>query len=109
MAQRFRLSASPEFFTEGGFKGKLKGVNFTATSPDGTDPIVWFTRNRGQFEKAFSKIMDPEFAEISHFSLTQGDTVEFPGFYHEFHFARGFMFEWSPIYFVTPPMYAFGN
>jgi hypothetical protein len=35
-----------------------------------------------------------------------GEKVEFPGLYEECQFARGFMFEWSPIYFVTPPMYA---
>ena len=107
MAELFRLSASPELFTEGEYKGKLKGVNFTATSADSTSTVEWFTRNRGQFEKAFSKIMDSDIARLLHASLIQGDRVEFPGVYQEFQFARGFMFEWSPIYFVSPPAYAF--
>jgi hypothetical protein len=110
MAERYKLSATPELFTEGEYKGKLKGVTFIATSSrDETDSIEWFTRNRGQFASVFSKIMDADLAQALHAGLMEGDQVEFPGLYEECQFARGFMFEWSPIYFVTPPIYAFGN
>ena len=109
MAELFRLYAAPELFIDGEYKGKLKGVNFTATSADNTSTVEWFARNRGQLEKAFSKIMHPDIARLMHLSLTQGHGVEFPGVYQEFEFARGFMFEWSPIYFVTPPTYAYGG
>jgi len=110
MAERYKLSAIPELFTEGEYKGKLRGVTFTAIATrDETDPIVWFTRNRGQFESAFGKIMNSDLAEAIHAALMQGRQVEFPGLYEECQFARGFMFEWSPIYFVTPPMYAYGG
>jgi hypothetical protein len=107
MTERYKLSASPELFTEGEYRGKLRSVIFTATSSrDETDTIEWFTRNRGQFETAFSKILDSDLAHAIHLSLMLGEKVEFPGLYEECQFARGFMFEWSPIYFVTPPMYA---
>lgn len=110
MAERYKLSATPELFTEGQYKGKLKGVTFTAASArDETDTIEWFTRNRGQFEAAFSKIMASDLAQTIHTSLMDGDQVQFPGLYEECQFARGFMFEWTPLYFVTPPMYAYGG
>jgi hypothetical protein len=38
-------------------------------------------------------------------ALTHGDEVEFPGTYFEYHFAQGFLFEWSPVYLVLPPIY----
>ena len=110
MAERYKLSAIPELFTEGEYEGKLRGATFTASSTtNGTEPIVWFTRNRGQFESAFSKIMNSDLAEAIHAALLHGNQVEFPGLYEECQFARGFMFEWSPIYFVTPPIYAYGG
>jgi hypothetical protein len=38
-------------------------------------------------------------------ALTHGDDIEFPGAYPEYQFARGFLFEWSPIYLVLPPIF----
>jgi hypothetical protein len=104
MAETFHISAAPSFFTEGEHRGKLKGVTFTATSA--TESRYWFTRNRGHFDQAFGKIMELSLAKAIVTSLFRGNEVQFPGSYSESHFERGFMFEWSPIYFVLPVPYS---
>jgi hypothetical protein len=105
MAETYKIAAVPSLYTEGEHQGKLKGVTFTATST--CDTVQWFTKNCGQFETAFSKIVAPGLAKLIAVSLKQGDEVEFPGRYREEQFAQGFMFEWSPVYLVAPPQFAF--
>jgi hypothetical protein len=105
MVETYKITAVPTLYAEGEHKGKLKGVTFIATAPD--DRMQWFTKNCGQFEAAFSKIIAPNLSKLITVSLMQGDEVEFPGRYTEDQFARGFMFEWSPVYLVTPPQFAY--
>lgn len=105
MPEKYRISATPSLYTEGEFKGKLRGVTFTATTAD--DNREWFTRNCGQFEEAFSRILAPALANGIVVSLMRGETVAFPDLYFEQQFARGFMFEWTPVYSVVPPAFAF--
>jgi hypothetical protein len=104
MAGTYKISATPLLHTEGDFKGKLKGVSFTAASPSQTHE--WFSNNCGQFELAFSRIMPAGAARIVVASLMHGDDVEFPGLYDDEQFEQGFLFEWSPVHFVVPPHYA---
>jgi hypothetical protein len=105
MAETYKITAVPSLYTEGEHQGKLKGVTFTATSE--SDTMEWFSKNCGQFESAFAKIVAPGMARPIIVSLMQGDQVEFPGRYREEEFARGFMFEWSPVYLVAPPQFAY--
>ncbi|HEY4380951.1 MAG TPA: hypothetical protein VGN01_11435 [Acidobacteriaceae bacterium] len=104
MAASYRISAAPLLHTQGDFNGKLKGVSFTAVSP--TDTREWFANNCGQFELVFSKIMPRNLAQVIVASLMHGDDVELPGLYDEWQFERGFLFEWTPVYLVTPQPYA---
>src|SRR4051812_28570214 len=99
----YRISAVPVLHTEGEYHGKLKRVIFTASSE--TDTREWFANNCGQFESAFSRIMPAGMARIILSSLLEGDQVELPGLYREEQFARGFLYEWSPVYFVAPPQF----
>ena len=101
MAGTYRISAVPVLHTQGDFKGKLKGVSFTAASP--TDTKEWYANNCGQFELVFSKIMPRNLAQVIVTSLMHGDDAELPGLYEEWQFERGFLFEWTPVYLVTPP------
>jgi hypothetical protein len=105
MSATYKISAIPELYTEGEYKGKLRGVTFTASSPH--DTMEWFTRNCGQFETAFARIMAPELAKVMVTSLMHNDAIDFPALYHKQQFARGFMFEWSPVYLVAPSAFAF--
>jgi hypothetical protein len=100
MAATYRISAVPTQFTGGEYKGKLKSITFTATSPN--DTREWYAKNCGQFEAAFARIMPRNLARIIIAALANGDSVELPGLYEEEQFERGFLFEWSPIYFVIP-------
>ncbi|MGA1982129.1 MAG: hypothetical protein ABSG84_06625 [Acidobacteriaceae bacterium] len=104
MAGTYRISATPLLHSAGNFKGKLKGVSFTAASP--TQTHEWFSNNCGQFELVFSRIMPASLARIIVASLMHGDDVEFPGLYEEEQFESGFLFEWSPVHFVRPPQFA---
>jgi hypothetical protein len=104
MAGTYKISATPLIHSTGDFKGKLKGVSFTAVSPANT--IEWFSNNCGQFELAFSRIMPRCLAQVIVASLMHGDDVELPGFYEESQFESGFIFEWSPVHFVVPPQFA---
>lgn len=104
MAETYKISATPLLHAEGDFKGKLKGVSFTAASPSQTHE--WFSNNCGQFELAFSRIMPASLARIIVASLMHGDDVEFPGLYDEEAFEQGFLFEWSPVHLIVPPRYA---
>jgi len=101
MAERYIISAAPTLFSEGEYAGKLKGVTFTAASRTGTRQ--WFTKNCGQFEAEFGKIMVRGVARSLAAALLRGEDVELPGEYSEPQFERGFTFEWSPIYLVAPP------
>jgi hypothetical protein len=105
MAATFRITAIPSLYTQGEHQGKLRGVTFTASSP--FDTREWFSKNCGQFQEAFARIVDPGMATIIASSLAHGDAAEFPGLFAEHQFDRGFMLEWSPIYFVSPPRFAF--
>lgn len=103
MAESYKITATPLLHTEGNFKGKLKGVSFTAVSP--TNTVEWFANNCGQFELEFSKLMPRSLAHVIVASLVHGDDVELPGAYDGAHFEHGFLFQWSPVHFVTPPQY----
>ncbi len=105
MKLTYRLTAVPTLFTEGQYKGKLKGVTFTATSHD--DTRRWFTKNFGQFEAEFSKLLCSRMAKVLADALTRGSAVEFPDVFQEHQFASGFMFEWSPVGLVSPPDLAY--
>ncbi len=105
MAEIYKITAVPTLYNEGEHRGKLKGVTFTATAPN--DMMQWFAKNCGQFEAVFSKIIAPSLAKLIAVSLIQGDEVEFPGRYSEAQFSGGFMFEWSPVYLVAPPQFAY--
>jgi hypothetical protein len=101
MAETYRISAVPMLFSEGEYEGKLKGVTFTAISAG--ESREWFTRNCGQFETSFGRIMQHNLAGALAAALMHGDAIELPGEYHATQFERGFMYEWSPVYFVLPP------
>jgi len=97
----YRISATPLLFAEGSFRGKLKGVSFTAVSGD--DTKEWYANNCGQFELAFSRVMPRRLAQALVVALVHGDDVELPGLYALSEFEGGFVFEWSPVHFVVPP------
>ena len=99
MAEGYRISAAPK--VEG---GKLKGATFTAESR--YEKREWFTRDCGQFEVVFGRLMPENVARMIVAALEHGDAVEFPGLYEEEQFERGFCFEWSPVHFVLPPQFA---
>jgi hypothetical protein len=99
-AEMYRISATPVLHSQGDFKGKLKGVSFTAASP--TDTKEWYGNNCGQFELAFSKIMPASQARAIVATLTRGDDVEFPGEYRERAFECGFLFEWPSFQLSLP-------
>jgi hypothetical protein len=103
MAGSYRISATPVLHSSGDFRGKLKGVSFTAASP--TDTKEWFSNNCGQFELAFSKIMPASLARVIVIALTHGDDVEFPGLYAEQEFECGFLFEWPAVHLTLPPIF----
>ena len=104
MAGTYKISATPLLHADGNFKGKLKGVSFIAASPMQTHE--WYSNNCGQFELMFSRIMPASLARVIVASLMHGDEVEFPGFYVEEAFERGFLFEWSPVHLVLSPRFA---
>jgi hypothetical protein len=103
MVESYKISATPSLYSEGEYKGKLKSITFTAVSQN--DTRQWYARNCGHFEAAFSKIMPASVAKELVTRLTQGDNVEFPGAYPEHEFAQGFLFEWSPVHLVLPPIF----
>ena len=103
MAEIYKISAAPTLFPEGEYQGKLKSVTFTAVSAN--DTRQWFAKNCGQFELAFRKIMPNGLANVIAAALINGDDVELPGLYREHQFEQGFLFEWSPIYLVLPPIF----
>jgi hypothetical protein len=103
MADAFKITATPSLYPAGEYEGKLKSVTFTAVSEN--DTRQWFAKNCGHFETAFSKIMPASLAKVMVAALTHGDDIEFPGAYPEYQFARGFLFEWSPLYLVLPPIF----
>jgi hypothetical protein len=103
MAEVYRITATPTLYTEGEYRGKLKSVIFNAVSQN--DTRQWFAKNCGHFEDAFAKIMPAIPAHSLVETLMRGDEVEFPGIYLEYQFAQGFLFEWSPIYLVLPPIF----
>ena len=103
MAEQFKISATPTLYSAGEYQGKLKSLTFTAVSENTTRQ--WFAKNCGHFEAAFSKIMPAGVAAVLVESLMHGDAVEFPGIYFEYQFAQGFLFEWSPVYLVLPPIF----
>ena len=103
MPGTYKITAVPTLFCEGKFAGQLKSVTFTAVSP--TDTRQWPAKNCGQFETAFSKIMPRSVARGLVTALTRGATVELPGFYQENQFDQGFLFEWSPVHLVLPPIF----
>ena len=76
MAGKYKISATPLLHTGGDFKGKLKGVSFTAVSPRRTHE--WFSNNCGQFELTFSRIMPRSLAHVIVASLMHGDEVGVP-------------------------------
>lgn len=85
----YTLLAAPILFTHGQFKGKLKGVTFSAISSE--DTKQWLTINCGQFQRSFSKLIPASLAEQMVDALTRGDNVEFPGLYQEEQFVDGFV------------------
>lgn len=103
MAESYKISATPSLYPAGEYEGKLKSVTFTATSQN--DTRQWFAKNCGHFETAFGRIMPHSLAKSMVAHLTNGDEVEFPGVYLEYQFAQGFLFEWSPVYLVLPPIF----
>lgn len=103
MAEQFKISANPTLYPAGEYQGKLKSVTFTAVSQN--DTRQWPAKNCGHFETAFSKIMPANIAGFLVQALMHGDEVEFPGTYFEYQFAQGFLFEWSPVYLVLPPIF----
>jgi hypothetical protein len=103
MSGTYKITAVPVLHSHGNFKGKLKGVSFTAVSP--TDTKAWLAGNCGQFEMAFSRIMPSSLAKVIIAALTHGDEVELPGMYAAEQFEREFLFEWSPVHLVVPPQF----
>ena len=102
MIGTYKLSATPSLITEGQFEGELKGVWFAAVSP--TDSKQWFAVNCGQFERAFGKLVPHRLAAEIVATLMRGDNIEFPDLYQEGQLGGGFHYEWSPVYFVPPPL-----
>jgi hypothetical protein len=84
--------------------GMLAGVTFAAESAGARHE--WYTRNCGQFAAVFARVMPAEVARLLVASLKAGDQVEFPGRYNEEEFDRRFAFEWSPVHFLRPPVFA---
>jgi len=107
MTERYKISATPTLYTEGEYKGNLKNVTFTATSAN--DTRQWFAKNCGQFEQAFTKIMSADLANVIATALRHGDAIDLPGVYLEYQFEQGFLFEWSPVYLVLPPIFFHGK
>lgn len=103
MAEAYKISATSSLYSAGEYQGKLKSVTFTAVSQNNTRR--WFAKNCGHFESAFTKIMPAGLAQVLVASLSNGDDIEFPGAYLEYQFAQGFLFEWSPVYLVLPPIF----
>jgi hypothetical protein len=91
MSEKYSITAKPVLYAEGEYQGKLKGI----------------TKNCGHFEHAFTRLLPPDQATSILHSLTHGQEVTFPGDYEVHQFADGFMFEWTPLYFVHPPRLAF--
>jgi hypothetical protein len=90
VTEAYKLAASPILFTEGQFKGELKGVAFSATSP--SDTRRWLTINCGQFPRSFHNLIPDGSADAMVAALVRGDNVEFPGLHHEEHFECGFTY-----------------
>jgi hypothetical protein len=103
MTATYKISAKPSFYSTGEYLGKLRSVTFTAISP--TDSRQWPAKNCGQFEAAFGKIMAKNLARVIVSALIHGDEVELPGLYEPYQFDQGFLFEWSPVYLVLPPIF----
>jgi hypothetical protein len=103
MAEQFKITATPTLYSTGEYQGKLKNVTFTAVSQN--DTRQWPAKNCGHFETAFTKIMPAGIAALLVESLMHGDEIEFPGTYFEYQFTQGFLFEWSPVYLVLPPIF----
>lgn len=99
MTKEYRITATPERKD-----GRLAGVVFTAESAG--ERREWFARNCGQFPAVFARVMPAEVARALIASLQAGDVVEFPGRYSEEDFERQFAFEWSPVHFLRPPVFA---
>jgi hypothetical protein len=103
MAETYKISAAPTLYPEGEYQGKLKSVIFKAVSA--SDTRQWFAKNCGQFEPAFRKIMPSGLASVIVAALMHGDDIELPGHYYGHQFEQGFLFEWSPVYLVLPPIF----
>ena len=88
VTEAYKLAASPILFTEGQFKGKLKGIAFSATSP--SDTRQWLTINCGQFLRFFKNLIPDGSAEAMVAALVRGDNIDFPGLYREEQFECGF-------------------
>lgn len=106
MAELFRITAVPTLYNQGEYAGKLKSVTFTAVSA--TETRQWFARNCGQFESAFTRIMPAAEASALVAALLRGEAAELPGAYQKHQFDSGFLYEWTPIYLVLPPICFFG-
>ncbi len=102
MAGGYRIGARPEMKD-----GRLAAVTFTAESQD--ERREWYTRNFGQFAVVFCRVMPREVAQVMAGALERGDAVEFPARYSEEDFDREFAFEWSPVHFLRPPVFAGGG
>jgi hypothetical protein len=107
MKETYNLAAIPFLFSDGEFKGHLKGVTFIATST--TDTKQWFTINCGQFETAFCKLIPSTLAKEIIAVLIRGDGIEFPGLYQKEQFDHGFNYEWSPVHFERAPLIGPGH
>ena len=90
MTEAYKIAASPILFSDGQFKGKLKGVAFSATSA--SDTKRWLTINCGQFPRAFSNLIPDGSADAIVAALIRGDNVEFPGLHQEEQFRCGFAY-----------------
>ena len=90
MPEAYKLAASPILFSEGQFKGKLKGVAFTATST--RDTKRWRTVNCGQFPMCVNNLVPDGSADAMVAALVRGDDVEFPGQYQEEELKCGFTY-----------------
>jgi hypothetical protein len=75
----YKLAAAPHLLPAGDFKGHLETVTFIAASE--IESHRWWTVNVGTFEKDFTKIVSPEFAQNIVSRLRRGETVEFPNRY----------------------------
>ena len=103
MAELYTITASPSLYSNGEYQGKLKSVTFHAVAPN--DTRQWFAKNCGHFANAFQRIMPAHLAVDLVASLMRGHEVQFPGEYLDYQFAQGFLFEWSPVYLVLPPVF----